>query len=62
MLRQYLGEDQDKIIATKIALGMLEKHKHTKAPVLRMTCKFLYQNMNLLQERPVSNHHDHTQV
>lgn len=62
MLRQYLGEDQDKITAIKIALGVLKIHKHTKAPALRMTCKVLYQNMNLLEDRPGSNHHDHTQV
>lgn len=62
MLRQYLGEDQDKIIAIKIAFGMLEIHKHTKAPVLRMICKVLYQNMKLLDDKPGSNHHDHTQV
>lgn len=62
MLRQYLGEDQDKITAIKIALGVLEIHMHTKAPVLRMTCKVLYQNMNLSEDRPGSNHHDHIQV
>lgn len=62
MLRQYLGEDQDKIIAIKIALGVLEQHKHTKAPVLQITCKVLHQSMNLLEDRPGSNHHDHTQV
>lgn len=62
MLRQYLREDQDKIIAIKIALGVLEPHKHTKALELRMTCKVLYQSMNLLEDRPGSNHHDHTQA
>lgn len=46
MLRQYLGEDQDIIIAIKIVLGVLELYKHIKAPELRLTCKALYQSMN----------------
>lgn len=55
MLSLYLGEDQDIIIAIKIVLGVLELHKHIKAPELRLTCKVLYQSMNLLEDRPGSN-------
>ena len=58
MLRLYLGEDQDTIIAIKIVLGVLELHKHIKAPELRLICKALYQSMNALEDRPGSNHAD----
>lgn len=58
MLRLYLGEDQDIIIAIKIVLGMLELRKHTKAPELRLTWKALYQSVNLLEDRPGSDDPD----
>lgn len=59
MLRQYLGEDQDIFIAIKIVVGVLELHKCIKASELRLTCKALYlKNMNLLEDRPGSNHAD----
>lgn len=58
MLRQYLREDQDIITAIKIVVGVLELHKHIKAPELRLTCKALYQSMNFLEDRSGSNHAD----
>lgn len=55
MLRQYLGKDQDTIIVIKIVLGVLKLRKHTKTPEKRLTCKAIYQGVNLLRTRPCSN-------
>lgn len=55
ILRQYLGKDQDTIIVIKIVLGVLKLRKHTKTPEKRLTCKAIYQGVNLLRTRPCSN-------